>query len=225
MALSYPEFTGRACPAPCEGACVLGIIEPAVRIKNIENEIIDRGFDEGWVPWALAESACALEGELLEPLAERCQRTLETLPISLDSLPTGVTATVADGTVEYSTDNYTVGFYLNRAGLSFLSLVGEDPALAQTNMLFVQAGFFMQGPQLHLIGQEPAIDPFTRFDAIGTTTVRGNSITYDFVTGGQHYTLKWTVSSDGLRLSAQRQDCYNNLSADDTYSQTDNNSC
>jgi hypothetical protein len=178
---------------------------PSIPVQGVLVELRGSGFDEGWVPWALAESACVLEGELLEPLAERCQRTLETLPISLDSLPTGVTATVADGTVEYSTDNYTVGFYLNRAGLSFLSLVGEDPALAQTNMLFVQAGFFMQGPQLHLIGQEPAIDPFTRFDAIGTTTVRGNSITYDFVTGGQHYTLKWTVSSDGPRLSAQRQ--------------------
>ncbi len=46
---NFPEFTGRACPAPCEGACVLGIIEPAVTIKNIENAIIDKGFDEGWV--------------------------------------------------------------------------------------------------------------------------------------------------------------------------------
>ena len=46
---NFPEFTGRACPAPCEGACVLGIIEPPVTIKNIENTIIDRGFSEGWV--------------------------------------------------------------------------------------------------------------------------------------------------------------------------------
>lgn len=46
---NFPEFTGRACPAPCEGACVLGIIEPAVTIKNIENSIIDRGFENGWV--------------------------------------------------------------------------------------------------------------------------------------------------------------------------------
>jgi NAD(P)H-dependent glutamate synthase small subunit len=46
---NFPEFTGRACPAPCEGACVLGIIEPPVTIKNIENAIIDRGFAEGWV--------------------------------------------------------------------------------------------------------------------------------------------------------------------------------
>jgi NAD(P)H-dependent glutamate synthase small subunit len=45
----FPEFTGRVCPAPCEGACVLGIIEPPVTIKNIENAIIDRAFAEGWV--------------------------------------------------------------------------------------------------------------------------------------------------------------------------------
>ena len=46
---NFPEFTGRVCPAPCEGACVLGINNPAVTIKNIENAIIDRGFEEGWV--------------------------------------------------------------------------------------------------------------------------------------------------------------------------------
>ncbi|TWT74425.1 Glutamate synthase [NADPH] small chain [Posidoniimonas polymericola] len=46
---NFPEFTGRACPAPCEGACVLGIIEPPVTIKNIENAIIDRGWEEGRV--------------------------------------------------------------------------------------------------------------------------------------------------------------------------------
>jgi len=46
---NFPEFTGRVCPAPCEGSCVLGISEPAVTIKNIEMAIIDRGFEEGWV--------------------------------------------------------------------------------------------------------------------------------------------------------------------------------
>ncbi|MCG6938288.1 MAG: glutamate synthase subunit beta [Gammaproteobacteria bacterium] len=46
---NFPEFTGRVCPAPCEGACVLGITSPAVTIKNIENAIIDKGFEEGWV--------------------------------------------------------------------------------------------------------------------------------------------------------------------------------
>ena len=46
---NFPEFTGRVCPAPCEGSCVLGITDPPVAIKNIEMAIIDRGFEEGWV--------------------------------------------------------------------------------------------------------------------------------------------------------------------------------
>jgi glutamate synthase (NADPH) small chain len=46
---NFPDFTGRVCPAPCEGSCVLGINSPPVTIKNIESAIIDRGFEEGWV--------------------------------------------------------------------------------------------------------------------------------------------------------------------------------
>ena len=46
---NFPEFTGRVCPAPCEGSCVLGINEPPVTIKNIECSIIDKGWEEGWV--------------------------------------------------------------------------------------------------------------------------------------------------------------------------------
>lgn len=46
---NFPEFTGRVCPAPCEGSCVLGINEPAVAIKSIERTIIDKGFENGWV--------------------------------------------------------------------------------------------------------------------------------------------------------------------------------
>ncbi len=46
---NFPEFTGRVCPAPCEGSCVLGINSPPVTIKNIECAIIDRGWEEGWV--------------------------------------------------------------------------------------------------------------------------------------------------------------------------------
>ena len=46
---NFPEFTGRVCPAPCEGSCVLGVIEPPVAIKNIEQAIIDKAWEEGWV--------------------------------------------------------------------------------------------------------------------------------------------------------------------------------
>ena len=46
---NFPDFTGRVCPAPCEGSCVLGINNPPVTIKNIECAIIDHGWDHGWV--------------------------------------------------------------------------------------------------------------------------------------------------------------------------------
>lgn len=63
---NFPEFTGRVCPAPCEGACVLGITDPAVTIKNIEMAIIDRGFAEGWVtpntPNVRSEKTIAIVG-------------------------------------------------------------------------------------------------------------------------------------------------------------------
>ena len=47
---NFPEFTGRLCPAPCESACVLGISAEPVTIKQVEVEIIDRAWAEGWVP-------------------------------------------------------------------------------------------------------------------------------------------------------------------------------
>jgi len=46
---NFPEFTGRVCPAPCEGSCTVAISEPAVSIKNIEQSIIDKGFENGWI--------------------------------------------------------------------------------------------------------------------------------------------------------------------------------
>ncbi|MGC8711320.1 MAG: glutamate synthase subunit beta [Leptodesmis sp.] len=46
---NFPEFTGRVCPAPCEGSCVLGIHNPPVTIKNIEYSIAEKGWEEGWI--------------------------------------------------------------------------------------------------------------------------------------------------------------------------------
>ncbi len=46
---NFPEFTGRVCPAPCEGSCVLGINEPPVAIKTIEATLADEGWDQGWI--------------------------------------------------------------------------------------------------------------------------------------------------------------------------------
>ncbi len=54
---NFPEFTGRLCPAPCEGSCVLGLNEPPVTIKQIEVSIVDRAWEEGWiVPLVPAEN-------------------------------------------------------------------------------------------------------------------------------------------------------------------------
>ena len=53
---NFPEFTGRVCPAPCEGSCVLGLNNPAVTIKNIELAIVDKGFEEGWIKPKVVES-------------------------------------------------------------------------------------------------------------------------------------------------------------------------
>jgi glutamate synthase (NADPH/NADH) small chain len=57
---NFPEFTGRVCPAPCEGSCVLGISDPAVTIKSIECAIVDKGFEEGWI---VAEPPAARSGK------------------------------------------------------------------------------------------------------------------------------------------------------------------
>jgi glutamate synthase (NADPH/NADH) small chain len=62
----FPEFTGRVCPAPCEGSCVLGINDAPVTIKTIEQAIIDRGFDSGWmrprVPQTRSDKKVAVVG-------------------------------------------------------------------------------------------------------------------------------------------------------------------
>jgi glutamate synthase (NADPH/NADH) small chain len=52
---NFPEFTGRICPAPCEAACVLGIDQPAVSIKLIERNVVERAWDEGWIRPELPE--------------------------------------------------------------------------------------------------------------------------------------------------------------------------
>ena len=46
---NFPEFTGRLCPAPCEEACVMTINQPAITIENIEKNIVEKGFSEGWI--------------------------------------------------------------------------------------------------------------------------------------------------------------------------------
>ncbi len=76
---NFPEFTGRLCPAPCEASCVLGINQDAVTIKQVEVEIIDNAFDEGWVvplpPEALTGKTVAVVGSGPAGLAAAQQLT------------------------------------------------------------------------------------------------------------------------------------------------------
>src|SRR3546814_368298 len=76
---NFPEFTGRLCPAPCEGACVLGINQDPVTIKQVEVEIIDRAWEEGWVvpikPSVLTGKSVAIVGSGPAGLAAAQQLT------------------------------------------------------------------------------------------------------------------------------------------------------
>ena len=76
---NFPEFTGRLCPAPCESACVLGINQPPVAIKQVEVEIIDRAFEEGWVvpqvPSVMTGKRCVVIGSGPAGLAAAQQLT------------------------------------------------------------------------------------------------------------------------------------------------------
>ena len=74
---NFPEFTGRVCPAPCEGSCVLGANAPAVTIKNIENSVAERGWAEGWIaprpPAARTDKKVAVVGSGPAGLAAAAQ--------------------------------------------------------------------------------------------------------------------------------------------------------
>ena len=80
---NFPEFTGRICPAPCEAACTLNIEDNPVTIKTIECEIVDRGWEEGWIqPYlAPAQDRKARRGDRIGPrgpclrAATRARRT------------------------------------------------------------------------------------------------------------------------------------------------------
>ena len=69
---NFPEFTGRVCPAPCEGACVLGISAPPVTIKNIECAIVDKGWEEGWIVPEPPPAAPASESRSSAPVPRAC---------------------------------------------------------------------------------------------------------------------------------------------------------
>ena len=167
-------------------------------------ELRRSGIDGGWTPWNLAMSAFILEGELLAPVAPRQERLLTIRSVDLRRLPSGVTASFENGEVRYKTADFEVGFSLGRPGFSYMGLHIEDAGNAGKNVLAIRPPLFNQGPQLHPVAEAPVIAPAVRCALEGTTVVKGATIRYDFVAGGQRYQLAWSVTTKGLTLRADR---------------------
>lgn len=177
---------------------------PRIATTGVIIEVRSSGIDGGWTPWNLMMSAFVLEGELLSPVAPRCEKLLETKSVALGDLPPGVKARVENGEVRFSAKEFEVGFALTRPGFSFLSLLTEDPAKAGVNLLSTRPPLWNQGTQLQPLGAPPALAPSVRCDLTGSVTVRGGVVSYVFSSGGQNYKLVWRVSARGLTLEAER---------------------
>ena len=94
---NFPDFTGRVCPAPCEGSCVLGITSPPVTIKNIECAIADKGWDEGWIKPEAARRAHGQEsgGGRFRPRRPLRRRPVQPRRPSASRSSSGPTASAA----------------------------------------------------------------------------------------------------------------------------------
>jgi hypothetical protein len=163
------------------------------------------GVDGGWTSWNTAMAAFELWGELLAPIGPRFERRLQVAAIELNNFPAGVTATRVNGSVRFSTADFSVGFRLDRPAWSWLSLGIEDNQLLNTNLLLTNPVKCDQGLQLHAIGAAPRVAPAVRCDLRGTVSVRGGDVIYDVKTGGQYYKYHWRVRSSGLTLKVVRE--------------------
>ena len=104
--------------------------------------------------------AFELWGELINPIGPRLERRLQLKELNIDRLPEGIRAKSVDGTVRYETDDFQIGFRLDRPALSFLSLGIEESELKETNLLLTNPIRCLQGPQLS--NGAAAFDSFVR---------------------------------------------------------------
>jgi hypothetical protein len=200
----WREVCARRNLAPQVPGAVQWFRLPRLETSGVIIELRSSGIDGGWTPWNMAMSACVLEGELIDPIAPRCEQLLRCGPVKLDRLPRGVSAVVHDGEVRYRTKDFEVGFLLSRPGFSFLGLHTEDEANRGLNTLQTRPPQFFQGPQLHEVGLPPALAPVVRCVLEGECTVRGATVSYRFTAGGQSYRLTWRVSTRGLECDVER---------------------
>lgn len=200
----WREVCARRRLAPQVPGAVQWFRLPRIETRGVIIELRASGIDGGWTPWNLAMSAFVLEGELIDPIAPRCEQLLRRGRVDLGRLPRGVTASVRDGEVRYQTKDFEVGFLRARPGFSFLGLHIEDAANRGTNVLQVRVPQVFQGPQLHEVGGPPALAPVVRCALNGECEVQGATVRYVFSAGGQNYRLTWRVSARGLACEAER---------------------
>lgn len=168
------------------------------------------GVDAWWPSWNLATGALVLEGEMLGTIAPRCETLLDVTEVALAGLPEGLVAKHEHGEVRYRSAHLDVGFCLNRAGFSHLSIDELGGLLAPNavseNLLRHGPGRFYQGPMLAPLDGPPVAATALRNRARGTTRVHGNRVTYTLTLGdtGQHLRLAWEVLPDRLVLRAER---------------------
>jgi glutamate synthase (NADPH/NADH) small chain len=145
---NFPEFTGRVCPAPCEGSCVLGINDDPVTIKNMERAIVDRAFEEGWI--------------LPEPPAKRTGKTVAVVGSGPSGLACAAQLNKAGHTVTVYERADRVGGLL-MYGIPNMKL---DKSLVQrrADLLTAEGVTFITGVE---IGKDiPAEDLKSTFDAV-----------------------------------------------------------
>lgn len=179
-------------------------------LKGIETdavivEIRRCGMDGGWTSWNLAMGAFELWGEQIDPIGPRLERRLQLEKLDLDSLPKGICAERVDGTIRYETEDFQIGFRLDRPALSFLSLGIEGPELKQTNLLLRNPIRCLQGPQLQLVGHAPLIASSVRCDIDGMVTIVRNSVRYNIRSGNQRYTYHWKILQRSISLKIVRE--------------------
>lgn len=221
---NFPEFTGRTCPAPCEGACVLGITDPPVTIKNIENAIVDRGWEEGWIrpdpPAQRTGKNVAIVGSGPAGLAAAAQLNSVGHQVTVYERADRIGGLLMYGIPNMKLDKRVVQRrvdLLKQEGVEFVTSahVGRQGDLSDGHMtrIMLQSGCQVQFIEPHelldkneaLLLATGATEPFDPTARCPGRDLAGIYLAMDFLTRN---TKSWLDSElgDGQYLSAQGQD-------------------
>jgi len=191
-------------------------------------ELREATTDRWWPGWNLANTGVELRGTAPAQWSARNQGRLEIEQIDLSSLPEGVSAEHRSSEVRFRTPSLSVGFRLHSPAWSHLSI--DDDARGRTDRNLLQqprsmdivrsgvypsgvypvlrdqnAEYLTQGPRLTRIDGDRPVG-FLAFDFEGTTTVRGNTVSYDVIvpSAGQRYRYQFTILEDRIELDVRR---------------------